>query len=221
MPGTFPNQDCSDLETRVRVYLNEVTASFFTQAEIWSWLSMAMKDIAQVTTCVRRIQSVVTVINTRTVAAAYYKVFHVEYVPSSGRALFLRKITPIQIGHCRAEENGLYPQYWYEFGSTIGIEPLPDGVYNLNLYIADVPKMVSGGVYTEADYTAVGNQTELAPMWQHLMVIYAVMCGLIKDEKLGPARMFESIYRGELAYLKRNVIDIIPDGLDDQVLQRG
>lgn len=139
MTGTWPNLDSSDLETRVRTYLNEVQADFYTQAEIWRWLSVGAKDIAQKTLCVRRILDAVTVNATRNVSTSAYKVMHVEYIPATGRATMLTKIDPLRLGHYPV--NGTTPQYWYEFGSTIGIEPLPDTAYNLRLYVADLPKM--------------------------------------------------------------------------------
>ena len=139
MAGSWPNLDASDLETRVRTYLNEVTADFFTQAEVWRWLSVGAKDIAQKTLCVRRILDAVTASTVRNVATSAYKVLHVEYIPATGRALMLTKIDPLRLGHYPI--NGTTPQYWYEFGSNIGIEPLPDAIYKLRLYVADLPKM--------------------------------------------------------------------------------
>ncbi len=230
----------------------------------------------------------------------------------------LTKIDPLRIGHYPI--NGTTPQYWYEFGATIGIEPLPAAVYDLRLYVTDLPKMLTltftsftegagatawtdsatgwtcgatvahagtgpdtltynttqtpsvnytlmftvsgvgtGGsvtpylgatagvavttngyhtqnilapsgtpglilnasntividdlyVYKEADYAAVGDQTELPPMWQHLLALYATWNGLMKDKRIGPAKMLESIYNNELMYLRQNIIEVIPDG---------
>jgi hypothetical protein len=319
MPGTWPNLDASDLETRVRTYLDEVSADFYSQAEIWRWLSIAVKDIAQNTLCVRRALDAVTTAATRTVSFIGYKCFHVEYIPSSGRPTMLTKISPLQTGHFPLN-NGIVPQYWYEFGNTIGIDPLPTTAYNLRLYIADIPKMLiatctsfgsgwtggtgwtgaatadhtgassgdltyttaaltqyanysiqftvsgigTGGtvtpyigttagvavttngyhcqniyptsatpsliftgnntlslddvyIYKEVDYAAVGDQTELPCMWQHLLALYATYNGLIKSKRLGPAQMLASIYSNEIMYLRHNVIEIIPDGKDSLI----
>ncbi len=328
MAGTWPMLDASDLETRVRTYLNEVTADFYTDAEIYRWLSVAAKDIAQKALCVRRILNAVTVASTRTVAASAYKVIHVEYIPSSGRSVMLTKIDPLRVGHYPT--NGVTPQYWYEFGSTIGIDPLPTDVYNLRLYVADIPKiqnttypivgfnagwastngtgsgtwgngatsniyqgtnalagtstygtgidadtnytfslhmstvtrcglvikagttasptlntdgyhtatLTSGGgtalsliatptsgtsgtltiddfyILKEGNIGTAADQTELTSMWQHLLALYATFCGLAKNKKEAPARMLESIYRNEIAFLRQNVVEIIPDGVD-------
>jgi hypothetical protein len=320
MAGTWPNLDAEDLEARVRTYLNEVTASFYTQAEIWRWLSIAAKDIAQKSLCVRRVLDAVTVTSTRNVATNCYKVLHVEYVPTSGREIMLVKIDPLRVGNYPL--NGTAPQYWYEFGGSIGIDPVPDGVYKLRLYVADIPKLqhstypittwnsgwtgsgtgsfsnsstnvytgttgqagvdtygtsivtattytlrltlssisncglvvkagttasptlntpgshtvtlvsngstlslhatmtgASGGltiddlyILKEADFSAAADQIELAPVWQHLLAVYATYGGLMKDRKTGPAAMLESIYENELNYLKQHVVEVIPDG---------
>lgn len=213
MAGTWPNLDASDLETRVRTYLNEVTADFFTQAEIWRWLSVAAKDTAQKTLCIRRILDAVTVNATRNVVTNAYKVLHVEYVPASGRAIMLTKVDPLRLGHYPV--NGATPQYWYEFGANIGIEPIPDAVYNLRLYVADLPKMYLIGAPTtlvEADFANTTDQTELPTAWQHLLALYATHGGLTKDRKYGPAQMLEAIYNNELAYLRQAIVEVIPDG---------
>lgn len=219
MAGTYPNLDAADLETRVRTYINEVTAGFFTQVEIWRWLSMGAKDIAQKTLCVRRILDAVTVSATRNVATSCYKVLYVEYIPSSGRAVMLTKIDPLRIGHYPGVVVGTEgpPLYWYEFGSNIGIDPIPNAVYSLRLYVADLPKMYRIGAPTtlvEADFAATTDQTELSTAWQHLLVLYATSKALYKDRKAGPAQMLEAIYNNELAYLRQAIVEVIPDGRD-------
>jgi hypothetical protein len=320
MPGTFPNMDAGDLETRVRFYLNEVTASFYTQTEIWAWLTMAAKDIAQKTTCIRRVLDSQTANGVRTVLFNAYKVFHVEYIPSSGRPLMLTKIDPLRVGHYPLD--GTTPQYWYEYGSSIGIEPLPDAVYNLRLYISDIPKMTAftfsgfpsgwtsgtgwvtgsngavhsgaigtliyattsldannnytlsftisgtgaGGtltpsigssigvpvtsngyhtqniisssgspalalvatnaitindlfVFKEADFTSVSDQTEMPVAFQNLLALHAAYKGLMKNKSISPAQMLNTIYEGELSYLRQNMVEVIPNGKDSQVYQ--
>jgi hypothetical protein len=319
MTGTWPNLDSGDLETRVRTYLNEVVADFYTQAEIWRWLSVAAKDIAQKTTCVRRILDAQTAASTRTVPFNAYKVFHVEYLPTTGRSVMLTKISPLQVGHYPF--NGTYPQYWYQFGSIIGIDPLPDTTYFLRLYVADIPKIqyttypvtnfsgwtagtgwtASGAVHTgstsgtltentsilsvssnytimftvsglanggivlpalgdtagfwtnspgphaqsittsataspkisfsaledvtisnlyilkEANFSSASQQTELPPMWQNLLALYATYNGLIKSKRAAAAKLLETIYGNELAFLRQNVVEVIPDGKNDQI----
>lgn len=137
---SFPDLTVSELETRVRTYLSEVTPSFFTQVEIWRWLSLSAKDIGQKCLVPRRVLEVDTTSGTRTVTTHVYKVMHVEYVPSSGRSLNMPKIDPLRIGHYPLD--GTTPQYWYEHGDSIGVEPLPNATYRLLLYVIDFPKVV-------------------------------------------------------------------------------
>lgn len=151
MAGTWPNLDSADLLTRIRTYLNEATAKFYTDAEIYLYMSVAVKDIAQRTLCIKRIISAKTSASTRTVSTNAYKVIHVEYVPSSGRPVMLPKIDALKIGN--QTTTGTAPQYWFEDGNTIGIEPLPDGVYSLRLYVADIPKIVVESAYAQADWS--------------------------------------------------------------------
>jgi hypothetical protein len=144
----YPYLTASDLEARVRTYLNEATADFFTQTQIYNWLSLAAREIAQKATCVRRILNAVTTGSEKRVATNCYKVFHVEYIPASGRKVMLTKIDPLRVGHYPM--NGTQPQYWYEWSVTneggeyqfIGIDPTPYAVYNLRLYVCDLPKII-------------------------------------------------------------------------------
>lgn len=331
MAGTWPNLDAADLEARVRTYLNEVTADFYTQAEIYRWLSVAVKDISQKALSTKRIIDAVTIASTRNVATSVYRVLHVEYVPSSGREQMLTRIDPLRAGHYPGVTVGTEgpPLYWYEFGSNIGIDPVPDAAYKLRLYVADLPKMqftvypisnfgtawtATGSTWTnattaayagttgqagtnryttaltaatnytftcnvtlatnaslviqagtaqspsittngihavnilsgvgaagtaltlagsvtagtagsisvcdlyilkEADYGTAADQTELSTAWQHLLALYATYGGLTKDRKFGPAKMLESIYSNELAYLRQSIVEVIPDGKND------
>lgn len=134
MAGTWPNMDLSDMETRLRTYLNEAVASFFLQTAVYRYLSLGVKEVAQRALCVRRILDAVTTASSRTVAVNAYKVHFVEY---GGK--MLRKIDPLKLGNQGFE--GANPQGWYPFGSGIGIEPLPLIEHKLRLYVSDMPKI--------------------------------------------------------------------------------
>jgi hypothetical protein len=70
-------------------------------------------------------------------------------------------------------------------------------------------------ILKEVDFAAVGDQTELSPAWQHLLVLYATIKGLYKSRRSGAASMLESIYNNELAYLRQNMVEVIPDGRNE------
>jgi hypothetical protein len=136
--------NAEDLETTIRMYLNEATAKFYTQAEIWNWISAGSRDISRRALCVRRILEVQTDHNVRSIPTNSLKVMYVEYVGT--RPKMLTKIDPLKIGHYPL--NGTAPQYWYDLGDTIEIEPLPDDIYNLKLYVAGNAKLTSNVDFT-------------------------------------------------------------------------
>lgn len=335
MAGVWPNMDLSDLTARSRTYLNEAVAKFYPDAELYRNLSLGAKKVAQEGSAVRRIIDAVTSTSTRTVATTCYKVMFVEYIPATGRSMMLRKIEPHQVGLKALK--GTAPQYWYEFGNTIGIDPLPDAVYNLRLYVSDVPRINnstfpiqnystgwttaaaggssfslmggvmlryngaaggsgsatwntaltigasywiqvtvyfasgSGGTITpvlggntfpnittsdpvylsslkkyiftattadlvfnftstatvdarlwtlylakEADFYAVTDQTDIPPMWQHLISLIATSEGLKRDNRNGPAQILEALTAGKIAYLRSNILEIIPTSRNER-----
>lgn len=325
MGGTWPNMDLSDLTARSRTYLNEAVAKFYPNAELYRNLSLGAKKVAQEGSAVRRILDAVTVSGTRTVTTNCYKVLYVEYIPATGRSFVLRKIEPHQVGLKALK--GTAPQYWYEVGNTIGIEPVPDAAYNLRLYVSDMPKIllasfasftlsggsanftvsgtgtVTGGttlshsgaantvysvaayslaagtnvtttftvsgvsgsayvnvaalgytsvrqattngvhtfsalwdsanpyiginmngtitvddiyVYKEIDFSAVTDQTDVPPMWQHLISLIATSEGLKRDNRNGPAQILEALTAGEIAYLRSNILEIIPTSRNER-----
>lgn len=311
---TWPNLVASDLESLVRTYLNEATARFYSQSEVYRWLSAAASDISDKASCVQRFLYRETGANVRTVETNALKAHYVEYTPVSGRSIMLTQIDPLKVGNYPL--TGIVPQYWYEYGARIGIEPLPTAVYPIRVYVSDLSKMVilsdtgfaagwtagagwtvgdnavhSGGasdltynttltensnytiefrvsgitgsltpflgayqgatissdgyymesmealgttpafkfsatnnvildelyLYKEVDYSAAGDQTELASGWQHLLALYATMSGLIKNKEQAAAQLLMTIYSNELAYMKQNLINITPSGRDDLV----
>lgn len=312
--STWPNLDYSDLLARARFYVNEATANFFTADEFKKWFSIASRIVNQYTLSNRKILDAVTVKDVRTVDTNVYKVLYVEYVPATGRPTMLGKIDPLKTGHYPID--GTYPQWWFELGDQIGIEPIPDAAYALRLYVCDIPKLIildedsftsgwtgnnwtygASAIHTgtssdsliygtslaadanhtviftlsnmgtsssvtprigtsfgvpvttpgvhmqnitspstspslafvgvgsctlddviisqEADFSATTDQTEIMPMFQHLMILYAAGRALQKDQRPVPANLLLQIILNESDYLRQNYVDIIPNGRDD------
>lgn len=159
MSGTWPQLDVQDFTLRSRHYLNELIAKFYQDAELWRYMSQSAREIAQRGSAVRRILDAATVNATRTVAHNAYRCHHVEYIPASGRTEMLEKIDPLQVGHKTYE--GSTPQYWYEDVGNIGLDPLPDGAYNLRLYVSDMPKILLASFTSFTIGAGAGNWTNL------------------------------------------------------------
>lgn len=140
MSGIWPNCDLSDLESIVRTYLNESTVKFYLQNEIYKWLSYMSDEIAQKTFCIKRFLDTYTNANERLVEVKAIKVLYVEYIPSSGRSIMLKQIDPLKLGNHPTK--GSMPQFWYEYGTGIHIEPVPNAIYALRLYVVDDHKTI-------------------------------------------------------------------------------
>ena len=107
-------------------------------------------------------------------------------------------------------------------GTVAGVPVYGNGYFTENIISIENPFVVSfagtGSVssshYIETDYYSFDNQTELLPIWQMLLVLYATFMGLFKDKRYNASRMVEAIYRGELAYLKQ-LTEVKPDSKSD------
>ena len=181
-----------------RTLLAEATASFWTDAILTAYINEGIRTIAQRSGSYRTITTANTATNVRTVAFTGYKCISVEY---NNEALI--KITPLQLGH--AKKDGVYPQFWFEFGNYIGIEPVPPDIYTLTLYLASIPPALSdGGDIPVIPYSLCG-----------LITYYAVARALEQDKKIAPAIMYMSMFYGELNYMSKRLLTDLPDGVQD------
>jgi hypothetical protein len=188
----------TNLLVSIRRLLQEATASFWTDAQLTQYINDGISFIAETTGCYRTIKTVSTVALIRTVALTGYKCIAVEY---DNKALI--KIVPIQVGHAKLD--GVIPQYWFEYGSNIGIEPIPPAIYSLTLYVADIPPALVNGV----DVPVIPYSL------QGLIVYFAVSRALEQDKKQAAAMQFMGMLYNELDYLSKMSVPNVPDGSDD------
>ena len=191
---------------QLRTLLDEVTASYFTDPQLKLYINHAIRDIASITGCIRHIDTATVTNATRTVAFTGYTCHAVEYTPLSGSPYYLIKISPVQVSHVNA--NGVEPQFWYEFGSNIGIEPLPTATYasSLKLYIED---------FASADMSVDTEIPQILPAFQPLIIPKALQQAFIQDNKMAAAQQMFSIYRNEMLYTMQDQLQNIPDGTLD------
>jgi hypothetical protein len=189
--------------SKTRSLLAETTASFWTDVQLTYYINQAIRDIARKSGCIQHIDTAVTVASTRLVAFTGYKCHAVEYIPASGTRKSLIKIDPLELGHNTLD--GTAPQFWYEDGMNIGIEPIPDAIYNLALYISDYP----------TDMTLNPDIPQILPAFQPLIVIYAAAMALYQDRKHQEASYLMSIYNNELDFTTKNILANVPDGYDN------
>lgn len=184
-----------NMRLRVRTLINEATASYFTDAEINRWLNDGERAVAVEGMCLQHIDSISTASSTRTVSYSGYKCLYLEY-----NSVGLSKILPTQYGNLSI--NGTIPQFWYENAKTVCIEPLPNATFALNAYIADYP---SSEMSNNPDIP------QIPPTFRPVIILYAYMCALEKEKRMGQAMQVKSMCRLELKYLRQELVDFIED----------
>lgn len=188
----------SNIRASVRAILREATASFWTDAMLNAYINEAVSTIAIQGGCIRETKSLSTTPNERLISFDGYKCLAVEY-----NEIALIKITPLQSGH--TQQDGIMPQYWYEFGDYIGIEPIPADTYSLTAYVVESPATLSGDSDTpEIPYALCG-----------LITYYAAAMALYQDRKINAAAMLMSIFYSELDFMTKSILINVPDGYDD------
>lgn len=137
--------DMTDLKLRLRDFLSEPAPIFWMDDELEDIINDIHREIAQTACCYQTIDSdLVTAAATRNISnlGTSYRVAALEFRPASGNPFALRKILPQQIGRV-ANAEITTPQCWIEFGSGVGIDPLPAAVHNLTGYLCAPPPEVS------------------------------------------------------------------------------
>ena len=181
-----------------RAILREATASFWTDAQLLVYANEGIKAIAWRVGGYRTFTTVSTTASTRLVSFTGYKCLAVEY---SNKALI--KITPLQLGHVPLD--GIYPQYWFEFGNYIGIEPIPPEIYTLTVYLASIPtNMTTGASVPSVPYAFCG-----------MLTYYIAARALEQDRQFEASAQLMDMYTNDLSFLSMALLPNIPNGQED------
>lgn len=87
------------------------------------------------------------------------------------------KVTPHHIGHIALRES-TSPQYWFQWGNYVYLEPVPDDAYTLNAYVSVSP---TDEMSDDAD------TPEIPEEFQSAIVPYVVFMGKLKERKYAEA----------------------------------
>jgi hypothetical protein len=130
------------IRTLVKSELNEATATVLSDEEINSIINDGYKDVAVKCLCWEgkaendniAAEKILSIVATNPVRVNY-----VEYktgTTEGGKGLMC--ILPQVVGN--APVNGNAPQYWFQWGKYIAVEPIPDAAtYDLAVYYAGYP----------------------------------------------------------------------------------
>lgn len=109
----------------------------------------------------------------------------------------LLKIRPEMVGHVTIKDYS--PQYWFQSGNYVVIEPVPDGRYSLKLFISTYP---CGELTATTDYP-----TSLPPEFQPCIVDYCLYALSLRMKKWKQAARYYNLYIRNLKKRKKDYID--------------
>lgn len=209
MADTIYPTSLADATTAVRYVLNESSASFWSDAEIQSYIKLGVLNLTSFGGALEAIASITLATSTmeyavptdmKVVAAAVY-------VAGSGVYKGLVKITPAKIASVRVAAITGPPVYFYHFAGKIGVWPIPT--------VSENTKTIACyGYKTTDDITLIPDEFQAAA------IDFAIAQALWKDKRGGEAAQAWARYVSVLSALRSGVADVKLDGdswMDRQV----
>lgn len=193
-----------ELRERVRTILNESTAALWSDAELTSYANDGERDIAAKALCIQEVQTVTTSLyltDYRKVQFEGYKVLYVEYVPSAGSPIGLRKISPKMLGRQSYTSLG-EPHYWFQWGNWVVLDPVPYSTYTLNLYVATFPT---------CEMSDASDTTQLPELFYNALATYMAYRALWKDGRWAQSNMMYQSYIADVLSKRSLYIDLAVD----------
>jgi len=169
-----------------RSYLNEATASFWSDAQLLVWLNDGTMDIFGRTHCVEDIESETLIASTTTYALSDPFIVIKAVIYNSVKSL--RKGSIEHIGDVNVTLGE--PSYWTQWENTVIVYPAPDSDAagnTIDVYTVERPIEVAAGAAV-----LVPDQYDKA------LTLYIVEQALLRDEQYGKAAKVRSDYLAEL-----------------------
>ena len=194
-----------DMLLQLRYLLNEDTASLWTDTELLRHINDAQRDIASRTGCTIKQRTVSTTSGSREVPFTGHKVLYVEYQPDSSDPVALIPITPKMLGNVQTY-NGIIPQYYFQWGQNIIIDPQPQAVYTLSIYTA---------MWPDCNLSDNADEPTIATAFHESMKLFVQAAAFYKPKKVMKTGLFYRQYLTSTGLLKRIYSDERPDQLQD------
>jgi hypothetical protein len=184
---TTSSSTVSTLLTRIRYYLHEPSAVFWSEAELTAYLNDAVYDVVGRTMCTETTELVAMVSGTTEYSLS------TNYIAISGAVHYDGSIykgllpgTIASLGHY--DEAIDEPEFWYEWNNNIGVYPIPASGTSVIVYLIPKPTGV----------TATNSVIETPAIYDRALVLYAAAQALYKDGKVATASRLMSDYLLEL-----------------------
>jgi hypothetical protein len=179
----------SDIITEVRSYLNESTASFWTDAELLKYIDAGLKDLVARTHCTQDLAKIQLSGNSREYtwsgASGYVAIEDRVFFFNSGTSKYHKMIRDETIAG-RTSETG-QPEYWHESNGKIYFWPTPSSTYSGHtVYMDYVP------IHTAISATT--SKIIIPTSYDQCLVWYVVSQAFAKLAKFDQAEYFMRRY---------------------------
>lgn len=187
-PTHTSTTQASTIITNARYYLDESTASFWSDAELLVFLNDGQENIASRALCTETTETVSLVANTveYTPTTDYISIIAVIYNNASGAKAALEQKTVRHVGETYQSTT---PGYYYDFGGKVGIFPALSSVTSetVDLYLVQRPTTL-----TSADYIGI------PAVYEKALTYYIVAQALVKDRQFAKASFMLQLYQSEI-----------------------
>ncbi len=232
-----PNQQsqvtAANIIVRARYLLNEETASFWTDAEMLTWVNDGIEDIAARTNCIETTEVDALVAGTLLydIETEYLKILHAVYrlptvtfdlLQENGDALLQENDDNILIAQATAngykglyrgsyqnvghEENVSEPIYWFVWKDQVGYYPVTNSSSagnTVTVYIVARPYEIPSDA-----------NIPLPAIYDDPLVVYVAAQGFLKDGMLGFGQAFMAEYQQLLDRFRIDYMDREKDSDD-------
>lgn len=194
----------ANIISNVRYYLNESTASYWSDAELLVWINDGQMDIAARTQCLESTISVTLSAGVLeySLNTTYIAVTAVQYSPSNSSGenpniMGLLRGHPRHVGKTGVEDR-YQPMYWYDWDGYLGVYPMLSSATGvaLTVFVVDDP----------TDLTLTSNTLSIPSMFEVALVKYVAAQAFYKAGQFGKAGRFMAEYYAEIDRYRQDYV---------------
>ena len=189
----------STIITNARFYINEASASFWSDAELLVYLNDGMVDIATRTRSLEDTETITLVANQIEYApvSTFLAITAVQYTTTS-YVKGLLPGSPKEVGQSVGTDSVGEPTHWYEWNDKVGVYPALSSVTSeaIILYAISLPSAI----------TSAQDVTTPA-IFDRVLALYIAAQALYKDKKFAQAGRYMAEYMEEIERYRADFYD--------------
>ncbi|MBW1983369.1 MAG: hypothetical protein JRI53_01510 [Deltaproteobacteria bacterium] len=186
----------SAIIVNARAYLNEATATFWTDVEMLQWLNDGLVDLVGRSHCLEDTEDINLVANQveYSITSTYLVVKAVRYVDSNDIERGLKTGKPAEVGWI---ENVQVPVHWYDWAGEIGVYPTLSSVTSekVTLYLVTRPTAIASGVAVPTP-----------AIYDKALTLYIVAQAWAKDRQMSKYGQAIGRYHAELDRYRQDLL---------------